>query len=117
VDNAITAIALSKRLSSLDRCEDISKFETILSPQRSATVTLHENNNCVLNLLTQLPSAPSKSELRRMAIAGGLYISNRRISLNDLTEPITYCDGTTLLVSFGKNSPYIVKLNNNKTFT
>ena len=105
------ASSLSKDLAMLKSTTRIEDFEEILSPARTA-IQNHTSGGpqTLLDILTFLPSKPSKSELKRATLSGGLYINFKKISACQLSEPISPETTPVMLVSFGRNSPYLIKM-------
>lgn len=106
---------LSRDLAKLSPSVDVDSFEEILSPVRTAYIGYDENQCSLIDAISRLPCKPSKSELRRLSATGGLYLNFRPIHTSQLVQPLTSFADQIMLISFGRNSPYLMNLKKEQT--
>lgn len=105
------AASLSRDLARLYSSTTYEDLETVLSPARTTVLKLEKDEgHLLIDLLAHISSKPSKSELKRVVTSGGLYINFKKVTTSQLFEPISLRSTPVMLVSFGRNSPYLLKI-------
>ena len=105
---SIACSILSKQLNVWsDQC-NLEEVESALFPKRLKIIGDAKEENSLLDVLDSFVDYTSRSELKRLCKAGGIYADGQRLETIERVD-VRHSPGNYVLLAIGKHSPLLLK--------